>query len=264
MSASKKSTKKRSADSDELFVEELEAYSQISNQSKKNANNKNANNKNANNKNANNKNANDKNVNNKNVNNKNANNKNESKKNSEKKATKKQSESETESSDDSDSSDSSGSESESKTNVKKSVANNDDNKKSSAKNKTDKDTLGLEYGNPKSFDKAIKEWVKADNRQKEIRKENKLKKENDTLNTIKKETSQFITKTMRDEELPAIEITKGKLILNKTSGKTKLTIEFIEETLAEHFSEKQIEKIIGLLQENMEDIPRYNIKRVSN
>jgi hypothetical protein len=227
-SANKKTGKKHiNIDSDdESLIEELEAYSAISNHSKKSS----------------------------------------SKKKKQNKSSSSESSSESESEESSSESD------DKKKKLKKPIkkleqkseSDSDEKEEKPKKEKKNKNQLGLDFNNPKSFDKAVVEWVKADNRQKELKKENKFKKENDGLNAIKKEASQFITKTMRDEGLPKVDINKGKLILNKTPIKTKLTMDFIEESLSKHFTSKQVDKIIDIIDGNMEETQRYNIKRVAN
>ena len=112
---------------------------------------------------------------------------------------------------------------------------------------------------------AIIKWVQADNRQRELRKnDGEKKKENNKLNTIKKETSQVITKAMVDENMPKIDITKGKLLLNKTSKAEPISQELIENALTKKYPKKKVDEIINLIENEREEIPRFNIKRVSN
>jgi len=112
---------------------------------------------------------------------------------------------------------------------------------------------------------AVKKWVKADDRQRELRKNTiEKKKENDKLNSVKKESSNIITKAMADEDLPKITISKGKLLLNKTTSKEKYSAEVIEAALTKKYPKKKVDEIIDLIENEREDVIKYNIKRVGN
>lgn len=145
---------------------------------------------------------------------------------------------------------------------------NDNGSDSDSDSDSNNDSDSSEYENNNDavmLTNAVKKWVFADDRQREIRKTAiEKKKENDKLNSIKKETSGIITKAMADDDLPKITISKGKLLLNKSTSKEKYSSEVIEAALTKKYPKKKVDEIIDMIENEREDIVKYNIKRVGN
>jgi hypothetical protein len=153
-----------------------------------------------------------------------------------------------------------------KNNKKKTIQKKKSTKKiSDSDEDSEDDGVGTKTNiNDTTLINAVTKWVQADNKQREIRKANLAKKkENDKLNMAKKETLPIITKKMAEDEMPKITITKGKLLLNKTSTKEKITEELVEEVLSKKLPKKKVDEIMIAIENEKEEIIKYNIKRVS-
>jgi len=109
------------------------------------------------------------------------------------------------------------------------------------------------------FKKNVKDWVRLDNKQKQMQAENKA------INKEKKTRSELILKYMVNHDLPSLNISDGKLKVNKSTTKTTLKQDYLETELGKRLGNKaKAEKWIQEIYDNRPEKVNVNLKRIKN